>query len=327
MQYIPAGILWTLTLLRLPHVRDARSRSVFWSAFFAATASTLYCPDVYGTVDTLLGGRNVAKLATLISLMLGFWQFRSAILIAVTPDETRRRRQLAMGRYLVLASGAAVVIGFLLSNPGPTNRNLQWAYAEQPGMTVFLWAGSAFLFWAGLDLAIVCIRALDRFQSSAFRVGFFMVSLGCISSCLAIADRVVYGSINRNQLPLTPFASVLDSTYWMGEGLAVTFLGIGLIIPALKKPARNLRQSLEARLLLIRLRPAWLHATESRRDLVLAPSRLEFLTPLKPHADRHLHRRLIEIRDCEMASGKIAAPTPTGPDWLDRAETLLNRSS
>lgn len=42
MQYIPDGILWTLTLLRSPHAGDARSRPVFWSAFFAAAAATLY---------------------------------------------------------------------------------------------------------------------------------------------------------------------------------------------------------------------------------------------------------------------------------------------
>jgi hypothetical protein len=164
-------------------------------------------------------------------------------------------------------------------------------------------------------------------RGSAFRVGFFLVSLGCISSCLAIADRILYGSINHSPLPLTPFASVLDSAYWIGEVLAVTFLGIGLIIPALQKPARNLRQSLQARLLLIRLRPIWLQATASRRDLVLVPSRWEVVTPLKPHADRHLHRRLIEIRDGEMASGKAAELATTGRDRLDRAEILLRRSS
>jgi len=38
-------------------------------------------------------------------------------------------------------------------------------------------------------------------RGSAVRVGFFLVSLGCISTCLAIADRILYGSINHAHCP------------------------------------------------------------------------------------------------------------------------------
>ena len=120
MQYIPAAILWILTLVRLPHANDARGRHVFWAALFAAVACTLYIPNVYFAVDVVLGGRNLAKLTTLLSVMLGFWQFRSAILVAVFTDRTGSRRRLLSGRWAVTAARPGTRGGIFIAGSART---------------------------------------------------------------------------------------------------------------------------------------------------------------------------------------------------------------
>ncbi|NVM97757.1 MAB_1171c family putative transporter [Arthrobacter sp. SDTb3-6] len=325
MQYVPAGVLWALALIKLPKAKETQSRHVFWAAFFAAIACTFYVPQIYLAVDAFLGGRNVVKLATLISLMLGFWQFRSAILIAISTDARRCQHRLVVGHWAVIIASGTAISGFLASDPGATSPNLQLAYADEPGMKIFLVSGSIFLVWAGFDLMMACLRALPHLRSAAFRVGFLLIALGCAASCLAISDRVIYGSISDGARPTTVFTTYLDSGYWILEALAVLCIGTGLILPAIRQPVRDFLQNLEARTLVLQLRPAWLRATAAYDEIVLKPSAFELLTPLKPHARQHLHRRFIEINDGFLRSGRTAVVLPKESALLERAELLLAR--
>lgn len=94
MEFVPAATLWVLTVIRLPAARDPQRGSVFRATILAAIACTLYVPAVYYGVDPMLGGQNRVGLATLLSLLLGFWQFRTAILLAAVADVEERRRHL-----------------------------------------------------------------------------------------------------------------------------------------------------------------------------------------------------------------------------------------
>lgn len=325
MQYVPAAILWALALIKLPNVKDALSRHVFWAALFAAAACTLYIPALYADADSVLGGHNMAKLITLVALMLGFWQFRSAIVVAVATDERRCWRRLVMGRFAVFISGSIAISGFMVSHPGPTSANLQHVYADEPGMKLFLVSGSAFLFWVSADLMVVCLKSWRHLRSPAFRIGFLLVGLGCAAACLAVADRVLYGSISTALSPTTLFTAALDSSYWALEGIAVTCIGVGLLVPSIGRPVHGLLLNLEARALLFKLRPAWQRTTEFNDEIVLHPSTSEFLTPLKPNAKMHLHRRFIEINDGQIRSRYRAKTLPSERALLDRAESLLSR--
>lgn len=323
MQYIPATILWILALIKLPHARDTLSRHVFWAALFAAVGCTLYAPSIYIAFDTALGGRNTAKLAAMMAVMLGFWQFRSAILVAVSSSAQLLERRLIIGRCAIAVASVSAIVGFALSNPGSTNTNLQLAYSDEPGMKVFLFSGAVFLVWAGLDLMLVCLRALRHLHSATFRLGFLLIALGCAASCLAIIARVLYGSISRGPKPTTELTAVLDSTYWTLEVLAVLCIGVGLIIPSLRRPVNALHRNLQARSLLIQLRPAWQRATAAHHEIVLNHSAFEFFVPIRPHPMMLLHRRFIEIRDGEMRSGQTIVVLPNDSALLDRAESLL----
>ncbi|OOP60383.1 hypothetical protein BMF89_16730 [Arthrobacter sp. SRS-W-1-2016] len=328
MEYVPAATLWVLTILRLPAALDRHRGSVFRATILAAIACTLYIPAVYYGVDAMLGGRNRVGLATLVSLLLGFWQFRTAILLAAVDDVEARRRQLAFGRWAAVIACSAVTAGFLASRTPLTDTNLPLSYGDQPGMAVFLWTGSAFIMWICLDIARVCHKNLPNMRGRAFRSAFALIAIGCILFALVLLDRLFYGAVTKFDGAVSPAATVLTFLYWVGETFAVVLVSLGLLLPRLAGHLKHGTFVLRVRLLLLEIRPIWNRIASGQRELILENRRASRLIALSRHAETQLHRRLVEIRDCEMASlatdGRLDAHDRS---VVERAELALERRS
>jgi hypothetical protein len=302
MEAVPAAALWILTVLRLPAAFDPHRGSVFRATILAAVACTLYIPAVYYRVDPLLGGHNRVGLVTLLSLLLGFWQFRTAILLAAVSDEEVRRRQLTLGRLATGAACTTVTAGFLVSRVEITDPNLPLTYGDQPGMAIFLWSVSAFIMWICVDIAKVCRGNVPHMHAPAFRSAFTLIAIGCVLFALVLLDRLLYGAVIRAAGPDSPTAAVLTSLYWIGETCAVLLVSFGLLLPRLAGRLKQVIFNLRARLLLLEVRPIWNHVAYGQRELTLQNRRATVLLFFCRHAETQLHRRLVEIRDCEMAS-------------------------
>lgn len=328
MEFVPAATLWVLTILRLPAALDPHRGSVFRATILAAIACTLYIPAVYYAVDPLLGGRNHVGLATLLSLLLGFWQFRTAILLAAVDDLEVRRWQLAFGRWAAVIACSAVTAGFLGSRTPVTDPNLPISYGDQPGMAAFLWTGSAFIMWICLDIARVCHKNLPNMRGSAFRSAFALIAIGCILFALVLLDRLLYGVVTKFDGAASPAAAALTFLYWLGETFAVLLVSLGLLLPRLAGHLKHGTFVLHVRLLLLEIRPIWNRVASSQRQLILENRRATRLIALSRHAETQLHRRLVEIRDCEMA-GPAAGGRLDAHDRavVERAELALERRS
>ncbi|WAH96287.1 hypothetical protein [Arthrobacter sp. MMS18-M83] len=328
MEYVPAATLWVLTILRLPAALDPHRGSVFRATILAAIACTLYVPAVYYAVDPLLGGQNHVGLVTLLSLLLGFWQFRTAILLAAVEGIEARRHRLSFGRWAAVTVCSAVTAGFLTSRADATDSNLPLTYGDQPGMAVFLWSGSAFIMWICLDIARVCHDNLPSMRAPAFRSAFVLIAIGCILFALVLVDRLVYGVVTKIDGAASPSAAVLTVLYWVGETFAVLLVSIGLLLPRLAGHLKHGRFLLHVRLLLLEIRPIWNRVAFTHHDLILEKRRASALIILSPHAETQLHRRLVEIRDCEMASLATSAHLDAHDrSIVERAEFSLERRS
>lgn len=302
MEFIPAAVLWVLSVVRLPAAFDRHRGSVFRATILAAVACTLYIPAVYYSVDPLLGGRNRVGLVTLLSLLLGFWQFRTAILLAAVPDIQARRRQLALGRLAAALACAAVTGGFLVSRVDVTDQNLPLTYGDQPGMAVFLWTGSAFIMWICVDIARVCRRNLPQMHARVFRSAFALIAGGCFLFALMLLDRLLYGAVVRIEGSGNATADILNVFYWLGEPVAVVLVSLGLLLPRLTEQLKHRAFGIRVRRLLLDVRPIWNRVAATQRHMVLEKHRASPLIVLSRHAETQLHRRIVEIRDCEMAS-------------------------
>jgi hypothetical protein len=306
MEFVPAATLWVLTILRLPAALDPHRGSVFRATILAAVACTLYIPAIYYGVDPLVGGQNRVGLATLLSLLLGFWQFRTAIVLATVADVEVRRRYLTFGRWAAGCACAAVTAGFLTSRVEVTDPNLPLSYGDQPGMAVFLWSGSAFIMWICLDIARVCRSNVPRMLTPTFRSAFALIAIGCLLFALVLLNRLLYGAVVQSEGAASDAAVALNISYWAGETFAVLLVSLGLLLPRLAGRLQHAAFGIRARLLLLEVGPIWNRVAASEHQLILQHRRATVLTVLGRHAATQLHRRLVEIRDCEMASPATA---------------------
>ncbi|AIX99904.1 hypothetical protein ART_0306 [Arthrobacter sp. PAMC 25486] len=72
MDYVPAEMLWLLTIIRIPTLLNSERASVLRATFLAAVACTLFIPAVYNAADPILGGRNHAGVVLVVTVMAGF---------------------------------------------------------------------------------------------------------------------------------------------------------------------------------------------------------------------------------------------------------------
>jgi len=325
MLVIAAAILWIITALRVPVALDPHRGGVFRTTLFAAIACTLYVLGTFNALDPILGGHNREKLPILVFLILGFWQFRSAILFAIVPESSRRRVQLVVGRLAVIGAVAAVTVGFLFS-PFDSEPDVPLSYSDHPGMMVFLWAGAAFLFWICADIARVCRRHVPAMHSPIFRTGFQLMGLGCAAFCIALVGRLLYGMISHTQGESSPASMCVGLIYSTSEIAAVVLVGVGLLVPRVVGPLSRSRLSLKARILILQLRPIWVRRTANRHDLTLGSPGSALLCCFQSHPERRLHRWIIEIRDTELAAGNSdAGMRPHEIALVEQAEKLLSR--
>ena len=214
---------------------------------------------------------------------------------------------------------ASVVIGFSMSNVEVTNQNLPIAYGNQPGMRLFLWVGSAFIIWVCADVALNCLRFLPKMRGRSFKSGVVCFAAGCILMALALGNRLALGLIEESTARTSPFIGGLNWSFTILESLAVLLVSIGLMLPRFHESTQKLQRSLRSRWLMVLLTPVWRRSSTERKYL-LRNRWTPLLDPIAGHTTAHLHRRVIEIRDCQLRGMMLL---PRDRILVNQAEQLL----
>ncbi|WP_104092127.1 hypothetical protein [Arthrobacter sp. GMC3] len=319
MDYVPAAMLWLLTVIRLPTALNKERAPVLRATFFAALACTLFIPAVYTAVDPFLGGRNLVGLILVIAVMAGFWQFHTATILAAINDDARRRRHLVRGRLAIAVAGSCVIVGFSVSQVEGTSQNLPLAFADQPGMQLFLWMGSAFIIWVCADVALTCLRFLPELRNGAFKSGFECFAIGCIIMALALGNALILGMMDSSPIENGTVVGGLNWSFTILETLAVLLVSVGLMLPRLSEFLQLARRNLRSRWLMVLLTPVWRRSSHERKYL-LRNRWTPLLDPIMGHTIPHLHRRVIEIRDCQFRGMTLL---PRDRILVNQAEQLL----
>ena len=319
MEYVPAVMLWLLTIIRLPTALDRGRAPVLRGAFFAAVACTLFVPAIYNAADPFLGGKNHVGLVIIIAVLAGFWQFRTATVLAAISDEARRRRLLKFGRIAVAVAGTCVVVGFFSSHLEVTNQNLPLAYGNQPGMQLFLWTGSAFIIWVCTDIATACLRFLPKMGRRTLRSGFGCVAAGSFFMAMALGSYLALGVLKAVSTGPSAFMRTLEWSFPVLISIAVLLVGIGLSLPRFRASAQAIRRNIRSRRLMLLLTPVWRRSSQERKYL-LRNRWTPLLDPIAGKSAAHLHRRVIEIRDCQQRGMMLL---PRDRVLINQAEQLL----
>lgn len=319
MEFVPAAMLWLLTIVRLPTALDKERAPVLRATLFAAVACTLFIPAIYNAVDPIIGGHNHVGLVLIVAIMAGFWQFHTSMVLATFADDVRRRHHLMQGRLAVAVAGSCVIAGFASSRVDVTNQNLPLAYGNQPGMQLFLWMGSAFIIWVCTDVALNCFRFLPGMHGKSFKSGVGCFAAGCLSMAMALGNRLALGLVEDSPSHAGAVVGSLNWSFPILESLAVVLVSVGLMLPRFHDSIQKMQRGVRSRRLMVLLTPVWRRSSTDRRYL-LRNRWTPLLDPIAGHSLDHLHRRVIEIRDSQQRGMTLL---PRDRILVNQAEQLL----
>ena len=152
-----------------------------------------------------------------------------------------------------------------------------------------------------------------------------MIAAGCILFALVLLDRLLYGYVISVEGTNSISAAALTTFYWIGETFAVLTVSAGLLLPRLAFHLNHGAFGIRSGLMLLQIGPIWTRVAAGQDKLILA-KRPNKLTALSRHPETQLHRRLVEIRDCEMASPDTNGHLSTQDRAVvERAEHALER--
>lgn len=294
---VMALCLGVLTLLRINALWNPPARPALLASAFAAAGFTLYVEPVYYAVDSLLGGRNIAGLLLSLLVVTAFLQLHAAVSSAArpSPEAPTVLRRWPIQRYKAawLICCLAMLAGFSVSDVPVSTQSLLRTYGSQPGLLLFLVAASAFIVFTSIDIIRTVISYLPG-MSRMFRVGFFLVSAGCLGAIALLAVRTVV-----QLLAGAPVKTWFAEFYGFAQPVTVICVVVGLSASRLAVIGRALALNVAVRRHLLRILPLW-RAVAPSAKVVLDDRNFGYreIFGLSPFAA--LQRRVTEIRDCQL---------------------------
>lgn len=314
MEPLTAAALYLLALARIPAILRFGKDTVFFAAMLAGTAALLTTPAVYIFVDSLVGGRNIAKLIQHTLMVAGLWQLRVGLLHAIAPDIERqcsRYRPLPLYLTLVLQT-----VFFFAAGSGPTTANFWDAYNGSPAGALFSAMVLLFVGTVCGELALVCRRFVPRMHGP-FKIGFTMVGVGSALGSLSAVFMIL--DVLASAVPAMAVWNFHSTPAYLVMQLVPTVLiGQGLTIPALSGRAERKHTERWERETLARVQPIREHALQAA-----GLDRTLELDSNAPAQDR-LHRLIVEIWDAELAMGGASALTAEERAYLLTVESRLD---
>lgn len=191
LQWAAFGITVFFALLRLPGAVRGENRGMFTALVLMSLAMALSIPFFYLSLDSLLGGVNVANLVIRFSLFAIFLILGLKLAAAFNAPRARRLIGGPVGLCALAAAGVLVVVFFCLSDLPESSTGLQ-AYWGQA--TVDCYGDSSRLYQAyvgGCLAPALFLCAVDNRRRTDIRISAGLMSLGLsavvVHSVLSVA--------------------------------------------------------------------------------------------------------------------------------------------
>lgn len=306
--------MWTLLAFLLILRRGRDERSITYAALTIAVAMTLNIDPVYETVDSLVGGTNLATLVADLALMVGIFFLGRAVNRA--SDHQSWAVQLVLRRSTLAIAFACAIIAFFLIDRGTTTTNFMIELGDQPAAAAY--SVIHFLYYGSVvaAMAVLCARQVrvnegaQRLPSVSLLLGS---TLGVILAAVIITMDLAHAA--RNDELLTS-ASV---AYGPLNLLTFFFLCLGFASqPAVRAVERRSRERM-TRVLVRELEPLWGAATTVRPGI----SQNEAAAFHADEPETLLHRQVVEIRDAMIDTRVSFELSEAERELVERAELHL----
>jgi hypothetical protein len=315
--WIPAAVLWALTIVRLPTVRHPEAVPAFLGSLFASIAFTLYVPSVYLAVDHAIGGGNLVGLVLSEFVVAALWQIQRSLHMATTAAATPLGNQVWACWWATCS--VAMLSTYPWWNAPLSTRWMVSLYGAHPALLVFQVFAVTFIMTASVSALRICWPRLNQMEG-LFRAGFRMVLTG-----FGIALTMVGLRLFGNFLPSgSESKAAVEAFYELGQQVIVILVSVGLSLPRLTAVAQQFALTASAARMLRTIQPIWKRLASAEMDLVIDSKHYSKAEFLSINSVARLQRRVSEIRDAEIrAQTRGYVMDLRSAETVREAETLL----
>ncbi|XAS74079.1 hypothetical protein VUN82_09720 [Micrococcaceae bacterium Sec5.1] len=291
IQVVAAVLIWLLVVCLLPGLRRRRDYSVLTAAITISVALTLNIDQVYGVIDSVLGGRNYVDLLANVSMVVGIYFLSRAIIRAATPEEAVEK-----GDRVGIILLAAVIVGLAASfsaivTQGSSTRFMV-DYGDQWSAALYSSIQFGYIGYVVSVTGVTCFRFRGDMLRPYFRTAFTCIGVGCSFAVLLVSLVLVMDILHL--LGRLDAMRAVSPIYDAAVVAAMAFLCVGLAIPPLARRVLRHRDSVTEEELVSGLTKIWEKTTKQRQDVRLVRD-----TEMISQVDRaqRLHRMLVEVQD------------------------------
>jgi hypothetical protein len=304
MQFLPAVLMWTAAVYKLPAVRCAPAnlmlRALWLTLVVLASALTMLIPPIYVAFDQLVGVPNLARLVgNGLVLCAGFGG--QAVMCLLDGDQAAALRRVRVRAVWLAASLTLMTVFFVLAPVDiETTTRFTVVYTGAPFMVEYRLVFLAFLGGALTDVARLSRH--HAWQSRRPLLAFGM-RLNTIGALLGLAFVVLFVAfLIADQAGYT--VERPDAVFRVLVFFMTVCLAVGSTVPAWGSRLgvdRALRWRHTHRAYR-RLYPLWAALAEASPEIVLTPPAPRLVDIADPrNLDFRLYRRVVEIRDGYLA--------------------------
>ncbi|GAA3290437.1 hypothetical protein ACFFON_10120 [Arthrobacter citreus] len=250
LQVLPVCILWGMVAIRVLGLFFGWKPAILPAVILIALGATLNIDPVYLAVDRQLGGWNVLNLVVHLLMGVGMTEL-SRLLLQVTGRSNRQVRVLII---IGIVLGLAQIVLLLVSDTSGSAANFTDTFGDAPTIALYQ---ATFFAWFGAVTGYTGVETLSRNrcgESVPFRIGFDILSAGCVAGVLAAALKMI--QIGTELLSGGDgFASALVIGYHVLLALMIVGFAVGFIIPSYERIRETFRSRTQCARDLTALRP------------------------------------------------------------------------
>ena len=304
LQVLPVGILWGMVGIRVLGLFFGWKPGILPALVLVALGASLNIDPVYLAVDRQLGGWNMLNLIVHLLMGAGMTEL-SRLLLQVTGRSSRQIRVLIS---IGVALGLAQIVLLVVSDTQGSAASFTDTLGDAP--TIALYQASFFV-WFGAVTGYTGVETLRRNrcgESRLFRIGFDILSAGCLAGVLAAAAKMV-------QIGTELMGGGGDDTetlvlgYHVLLALMILAFAVGFIIPSCGRIQDSLRSRAQCERDLAALIPIasrLAQTDEGRRSLDAANISLDTRT-----SKTQRYRWFIFIGDIRILNPELLTPEET----------------
>jgi hypothetical protein len=278
-------VLLASVLVRASALARNRRDPVFYAALFWLLAMTLNEAHVYAAAESVLGGILLTALIIHLSLQLGLFLLRRAVVQAADPGTLR----FASSTVPLIVATAIQVVSYLLMDVESAKAQFNGGTALHVPYLVFSVSFVLYMLW------VFFIRYVPA-MTGAMKTGFILIGTGSLLALIGCSSQLL--ALTARFMGFEPrIVFVLSGIYVVLASLTSMACCAGIAVPAAASSAARRKQRKYHAAALPAMEELW-NRTVVQRGVRHLP-----VNESAPERQR-LHRMFIEIRDADLAAGK-----------------------